>query len=78
MILVINGINVNNDLAMFDTLAQAGYAGALDRIHDTKAELDIRDHKFRQYAGISEEAVTNMLSELVDLGLKVELVADEY
>lgn len=78
MIVRISGININNDLDMFDTLAQAGYAGALDRLDDITAELDIRDQKFRQYAGISEEALTNMLSELVNLGLKVELVADEY
>lgn len=76
MIIRISGININNDLDMFDALANAGYAGALDRLDDITAELDVRDYAFRQRAGIEEADVLQMISELTSLGLTLTIVGE--
>ncbi|QPB12168.1 hypothetical protein [Providencia phage PSTCR5] len=76
MIIRISGININNDLDMFDALAGAGYAGALDRLDDITAELDVRDYAFRQRAGIEEADVLQMISELTSLGLTLTIVGE--
>ncbi|AQT25342.1 hypothetical protein PR1_16 [Providencia phage vB_PreS_PR1] len=74
MIIRISGININNDLDMFDALASAGYAGALDRLDDITAELDVRDYAFRQRAGIEEAQVMHLLRELTEIdGLKISI-----
>ncbi len=73
MKIFISSINVHNEADLTAILDNAGYANALDRTGDTTGILDIRDHAFRQRAGIEESAVMEMLSELVYFEFNVTL-----
>lgn len=77
MIILISGINTNNEDSMNQALRAAGYGYALDRTTLTTGQLDIRGYTFRQYAGIEEADVLKVLSDLADLGLDLMIAAGD-
>lgn len=77
MIILISGINTNNEDSMNQALRAAGYGYALDRTTLTNGQLDIGTYTSRQYAGIEEADVLKMLSDLADSGLDLMIAAGD-
>lgn len=70
-------INHTNDAAYREIVANAGYAGSIERVNDCHAILDIGDDVDRSVCGITELEVKVMVAEII-LHTSVTVCAEVY